>query len=168
MKKQLGTTLIESMIALLVISIGLLGIAALQITSMSQNSSALNHSQAVWLAYNMSDRIRANMVDLAQFNDYTGIDTEYITANSGDCTTTACATSGDMKDADASEWKTMIEALPGGRGLVFTSADSGLIITVMWDDEGTGTNLTGCSDDPSIDDLTCFSMAVAPPIVALP
>ena len=69
---QQGVTLVESMIALLVISIGLLGIASLQITAMSQNASSLNHSQAVWYAYNMSDRIRANK---GVFANYDGIDT---------------------------------------------------------------------------------------------
>ena len=50
-KIQKGVTLIEAMIALLVISVGLLGIASLQITAMSQNTSALNHNKAVWIAY---------------------------------------------------------------------------------------------------------------------
>ena len=40
-KSQQGISLIESMIALLVVSIGLLGIAALQITAMNQNASSL-------------------------------------------------------------------------------------------------------------------------------
>ena len=57
-RQQHGVSLVESMIALLVISIGLLGIAALQVTSISQNSSAFHHSQAVWAAYDMSDRIQ--------------------------------------------------------------------------------------------------------------
>ena len=58
--KQSGVTLIESMIALLVISVGLLGIAGLQIHALKQNSSAYWHTQAVLAAYNMADRIRAN------------------------------------------------------------------------------------------------------------
>ena len=57
------------MVALLVISIGLLGIAALQITAMNQNPSSLNHSQAVWIAYNMSDRIRANLPEFANYDE---------------------------------------------------------------------------------------------------
>jgi type IV pilus assembly protein PilV len=46
-KIQRGVTLVEAMIALLVISVGLLGIASLQITAVSQNASALNHNKAV-------------------------------------------------------------------------------------------------------------------------
>ena len=70
---QQGITLVEAMIALLVISVGLLGIASLQLTAMNQNTSSLNHSQAVWYAYNMSDRIRANM---DEYDNYDGIDTD--------------------------------------------------------------------------------------------
>jgi len=83
--QQRGVSLIESMIALLVISIGLLGIAALQITAMKQNTSALNHSQAVWIGYNIADRIRANF---GEFDQYAGIDTN--SSYTQDCSTSAC------------------------------------------------------------------------------
>ena len=66
-RRQRGLTLIESMVALLVISIGLLGIAALQLSAMQQNATALNHSQAVWINYNMADRIRANPNQFASY-----------------------------------------------------------------------------------------------------
>jgi len=151
--RQQGLSLIESMIALLVVSIGLLGIAALQITAMSQNTSALNHSQAVWIAYNMSDRIRAN---LTVFNAYDGIDTSG--SYSGDCIASACTT-GQMVTADASEWSQLIANLPAGRGQVTSNAD-GLLVTVMWDDDGTGATGTGCGGNPNTD-LTCYTLAVA-------
>ena len=149
-RKQRGLSLIESMIALVVISIGLLGIAALQITAMSQNSSALNHSQAVWLAYNMSDRIRANN---SEFLNYDGIDTNI--GYSGDCIVSACSTA-QMLQADAAEWATMVQSLPGGRGMITSNAD-GLLVTILWDDEGTGNvNSTDC-----INDVACYTLAVA-------
>lgn len=150
--QQQGLTLIESMIALLVISIGLLGIAALQITAMNQNTSALNHSQAVWIAYNMSDRIRANM---PEFDNYDGIDTSG--SYTGNCTA-VCAPDG-MREADAAEWSQLVSALPGGRGMITSNAD-GLLITVMWDDDGTGATGTGCGGNPQVD-LTCYTLAVA-------
>ncbi|MDJ0778515.1 MAG: type IV pilus modification protein PilV [Gammaproteobacteria bacterium] len=149
---QRGLSLIESMVALLVISIGLLGIAALQITAMNQNASSLNHSQAVWIAYNMSDRIRAN---LPEFNNYDGIDTT--TGYTGDCSTT-CSPDG-MRLADAAEWTQLIQNLPSGRGQITSNAD-GLLITVMWDDDGTGATGTGCGGNPDVD-LTCYTLAVA-------
>jgi len=151
---QRGVTLVEAMIALLVISVGLLGIASLQLTAMNQNASSLHNSQAVWMAYNMSDRIRAN---LGQFNTYNGADTASVTAQ--DCETSGCNTA-EMVNADIADWKTMVENLPGGRGIISSNAD-GLLISVMWDDNGTGATLTGCDpDEPA--DLTCYTLAVAP------
>ena len=151
--RQKGVSLVESMIALLVISIGLLGIAALQITAMSQNSSALNHSQAVWIAYNISDRIRAND---SQFANYSGIDTS--TAYSQDCMSSACTTA-QMLTADAEDLSDMVSVLPGGRSII-TNNGADLIVTVLWDDEGTGATGTNCGNDPSVD-LTCFTVALA-------
>jgi type IV pilus assembly protein PilV len=159
-KIQQGVTLIEAMIALIVISVGLLGIASLQITAMSQNASSLNHSQAVWFAYNMSDRIRANTAN--QFNNYTGIDTN--TGYAQDCMTLNCS-DAQMLVADAADWETMIQTLPAGRGIITSTPDAQLgtvlQVTVMWDDDGTGATGTGCSGNPTVD-LTCYTLTVAP------
>ena len=152
-RNQQGVTLVEAMIALLVISIGLLGIASLQLTAMNQNASSLNHSQAVWYANNMSDRIRAN---ITEFDNYNGIDTSNGYAQ--DCNSAACNT-GQMVTADAADWAAMITSLPAGRGIIGSNAD-GLLVTVMWDDDGTGATGTGCSNDSSVD-LTCYTLAVA-------
>lgn len=152
-RTQQGVTLVEAMIALLVISIGLLGIASLQLTAMTQNASSLNHSQAVWYANNMSDRIRANVTE---FNNYDGIDTSNGYAQ--DCVAGPCSTT-EMITADAADWTTMMGNLPGGRGIVASNAD-GLLVTVMWDDEGTGATGTNCGSDPSVD-LTCYTLTVA-------
>jgi type IV pilus assembly protein PilV len=151
--KQQGVSLIESMIALLVISVGLLGIAALQITSMSQNSSALNHSQAVWIAYNISDRVRAND---SQFAGYSGIDTG-VDTDSQNCMSSAC-TNAQMLTADAEDLRNMVSNLPAGRGIITNNAD-GLVISIMWDDEGTGATGTNCGSNPDVD-LTCYAVAL--------
>ena len=151
---QRGVSLIESMIALLVISIGLLGIAALQITAMGQNTSALHHSQAVWIAYNMSDRIRAN---INQFSNYNGIDTN--NSYTQDCMSAACS-SAQMLTADAADWSAMVSSLPTGRGIIATPVTANeLNVTVMWDDEGAGGTGTGCGYDPAVD-LTCYTLVV--------
>ena len=148
-RKQRGLTLVESMIALLVISVGLLGIAALQITSMKQNASALNHSRAVWIGYDMADRIRAN---IGQFARYAGIDTN--TAYSENCTG-GCNTI-QMVTSDAEEWSAQMQNLPAGRGMITGNANR-LVIAVMWDDEGTGATGTGC-DPTNSNDLTCYTV----------
>lgn len=150
--QQRGVTVIESMIALLVISVGLLGIAALQLTSMKQNNTALQNSKAVWIGYTMADRIRANV---GEFENYAGIDTD--TGYDRDCDANEC-TSAQMIIADADAWETAVGDLPSGRGLITGDATE-LVITVMWDDEGTGATGTGCTNDPDVD-LTCYRITM--------
>ena len=150
--RQQGVSLIESMVALLVISIGLLGIASLQITAMKQNAVALNHSQAVWIAYNMADRIRSN---ISEFPTYADIDTAK--TYSQDCVGASC-NNIQMVTADAADWKVQVENLPAGRGLVTGDATE-LVVSVMWDDEGTGATGTGCGNDPAVD-LTCYTVTL--------
>jgi len=146
--------MIESLVALVVISIGLLGIAALQLTAMQQNSSALHQSKAVWAGYTMADRILANNI---RFADYSGIDTN--ASYSQDCMNSPC-TNDQLVTADAAEWTDTVRNLPGGRGQVTGNANQ-LVIMVMWDDEGTGASGTGCSGNAQVD-LTCYSVTLLP------
>ena len=150
---QRGVSLVESMIALLVISVGLLGIAALQITAMKQNSSALNHSQAVWVGYNMADRIRANH---DQFDRYAGIDTNK--AYTQDCSNGPC-NAQQMVTSDAVDWSTIVQNLPAGRGMIISPVANALVVAVMWDDEGTGATGTNCGNNPEVD-LTCYTVTL--------
>lgn len=55
-----GISLVESLVALVVMSVGMLGIASLYITSLQTGRSALIRSQAVTLVNDMAERIRAN------------------------------------------------------------------------------------------------------------
>ncbi len=55
-----GFTLVETLVAVLVLSIGLLGIAALQLSSLRSNSTATQRTQATFLAHDIIDRMRAN------------------------------------------------------------------------------------------------------------
>jgi type IV pilus assembly protein PilV len=59
-RRQRGITLVESLVALLVLSVGMLGIAALFVSSVRYNRTALLRTQAINLVSDMSDRIRAN------------------------------------------------------------------------------------------------------------
>ena len=58
-----GFSMIEVLVAVLVLAIGLLGVAAIQTTALKNNNSALQRSQATMLAYFMMDAMRANPED---------------------------------------------------------------------------------------------------------
>ena len=57
---QRGFSMLEVMVAILVVAIGLLGLAGLMNAGLRNNQSSSAQSQAVWLAYDMLDRLRAD------------------------------------------------------------------------------------------------------------
>jgi len=59
-KRQTGMGLIEIMVAVLVLALGLLGLAALQARALQQNQSSLQRSQAVMLSYSIIDSLRTD------------------------------------------------------------------------------------------------------------
>jgi len=68
MSPQRGFTMIEVLVALVVLSIGLLGAAKLQVLAVRYNSQSFLRGQAVVLAYDMADRMRANPTAVAAGN----------------------------------------------------------------------------------------------------
>ena len=71
MKKTHGFTLLEVLLATVIVSVGMLTAASLQLKALRQNNSNFVRSQAIILAYDMADRIRANKIGAA---NYDGVD----------------------------------------------------------------------------------------------
>lgn len=117
-----GFTMIEVLVTVLVLSIGLLGLAGLQATSLRNNHSAYLRSQATVLAYDIADRMRANRSSAGAGNYVIGLGDD---APSG----TAIAAT------DLSDWKAALaQLLPAGDGAIAIAADDTVTITVQWDD----------------------------------
>ena len=76
-----GVGLIEVLIALLVLSVGLMGAAGLQVMASRSNHSAFQRSQMTFLAQGMADRMQANPVGVWA-GDYNG---SYPSATTEDC-----------------------------------------------------------------------------------
>lgn len=140
---QSGFSLLEVLISLVILAVGLLGIAGLQATGLKQNHSAYMRSQATQLTYDIADRMRSNQVALAS----------YIIANSNTalsintpCTTPAGCNANSMAGRDLYEWNLAIsDALPLGIGTIAAS-DLSYTITINWDDNRSGAT---DADDPS-------------------
>lgn len=131
MNKNNGFTLIEVLIAMVVLAIGLLGLAGLQATSLRNNQSAYNRSQATQLAYDIADRMRANVAGKTTYT--TGTATTTAT-----CLTTAGCTKEEMAENDLKEWNdAIIATLPSGTGTITISAGI-YTITINWDDNRDG------------------------------
>ncbi len=60
MKRHQGVSLLEIMIAVLVLSIGILGMATLQLQALKSNQSALTRTEATQFGYMITDMMRAN------------------------------------------------------------------------------------------------------------
>ena len=57
---QQGLSLIEVLVSVLILAIGLLGAAAIQLNALKYTDSSTMNTQASFIAYDMMDRIRAN------------------------------------------------------------------------------------------------------------
>ena len=102
-----GFTLVEMLVALVVLSVGMLGIAGLFTVSLRSGGSAIQRMQAVNLAADMADRIRANRRAGTAYTaaaTATGTDKNCIGASAVVCTT------ADMAATDIYVWKKAITA----------------------------------------------------------
>ena len=111
--------MLEVLISIMIISIGLLGLAGLQTLSLKGSQSAYYRSVATQLAYDMSDRMRGNLNGVySQAYNRTGINTDYSTAVPTCNQTTGCS-AGQLAQNDAKEWQDLVAALlPSGQGIV--------------------------------------------------
>jgi type IV pilus assembly protein PilV len=153
MNKNSGFTLIEVLIAALILSVGLLGLAGLQAASIKNNLSAYNRSQATQLAYDMADRMRANKN--ASLDPATGNVIEagaYLTATMALATAKAqesCAavtgcSGAQMAENDLFQWNAALTGtLPSGTGTITVVAATRVFtITVNWDDNASDPNFS--------------------------
>jgi type IV pilus assembly protein PilV len=142
-KTNRGITLIESMVALVIISIGMLGIAGLYLSSLQAGRSANLRIQAVNLATEMADRIRANREGKAAYVLAAGTLPTAVA-----CSASAC-TPAQLAQSDQNIWITALRAaLPGSTagGGSITYTDNPLPnpdryeITVTWREAGSDTD----------------------------
>lgn len=131
MNKNTGFTLIEVLIAMLVLAVGLLGLAALQASSLRNAQSAYNRSLATELAYDLADRMRANIPGIVTY--ITGPATQIV-----NCENTLGCTSAQMAQNDLYKWNLAVNTtLPSGTPSVTVAANV-YTITVSWDDNHDG------------------------------
>lgn len=132
-----GFTLMEVLIAVLVLAVGLLGMAGLQTQALRYNHSAYLRSQAVQLTYDMADRLRANLPAFANADyEYGTYDCAVgnLPADPG-CIQTAPngCTSAQLAQYDFRLWnQTIRDQLPGGCGLVTQPTADLAEISVSW------------------------------------
>lgn len=128
-RRQRGFTLIEILVAAVLLTGGLIGLASLQASGTRLNNSAYLRTQASILAYDIADRMRANRAAVV-LNSY---DIALTDATPGAASSVA--------NIDLIQWRGALDYyLPAGNGAIATDAgidpDAPLraTITVEWND----------------------------------
>ena len=137
--RQDGVTLIEVLVTVLVLAIGGLGIASMQLAGLKYTNGAYARTQSVILANDMIDRIRSNR-DEALDDGYSIPTFGAAIGNPKDCNRDICL-AAELADHDRSRWLTEVaRALPSGQGTVVLIDQSGasgvtnnqFVITLRW------------------------------------
>ena len=165
-KPQTGSSLIEVLISLVVVSIGLLGVAGMQATSMRFNHSAHSKMVANTMAIDMADRIRANPT--ANYS-YDSSDSGNQPSATSSCGTTGC-TPNQLAQTDLFYWSrplvsTDATILPGGRAVI-SAASSTVSIKILWREQHfSNMALSNCgiadrdNDGTDDSDTACYELS---------
>lgn len=133
---QSGLSMIEVLVTILVVSFGLMALAGLMLNGLRASTTANLRSVAVQQAYNMVDRMRANMKGVR--SGY--YDTIAFTAGQSCAVCTAGCSAEARADADVCEWNVDNERLlPLGQGTASRAAAGDVfVLTISWDDSRSG------------------------------
>lgn len=118
---QQGATMIEVLVAVVVLSIGLLGLAGLQSVGLTHNQSANFRSTATMMSYSILDSMRANRIEArnGSYNVALGA---------------AIPSGTTVHEQDMSLWLSELSLrLPSGTGAISVNGNT-VTITVQWDD----------------------------------
>lgn len=155
-----GFSLLEVLIALVILSVGLLGVAGLMSTTLKSNDSAYMRTQATQLAYNMIDRMRANLTATNALAYSVPMPTAAATATTNVCTAGSCDPT-TLAAYDIGQWEyDLAKNLPQGRGSMTSAYLNGAVnvtVTVLWNDSRAADSLqhTGAPT------ATTFSLSIA-------
>lgn len=169
-RAQQGFTLIEVAVALIVLAVGLLGIAGMQSSGMQNTLKSHHRAVAMMQAQDIADRIRANISGMRAKAYTNAIPTS---APSPSCMTSgATCTPAQLAATDLYNWDTANKAsLPAAESKIECTdinaatatvyeAGTSCTITVRWDGDRTGATGTGCTTAAT--DLTCLRMRIMP------
>lgn len=90
-RRQLGFGMIEVLVTLVILTVGLLGLASLQLTGLKGINNSLSRTTATMIAAEMAERIRANPSG-NNLGSYNSLDTDNVTSSPG-CISSSCSSS---------------------------------------------------------------------------
>jgi len=150
-----GFSLIEVLVSVLIMAVGILGVAGMQVLSLQQNRNALLRDQALQAGNDILDRMRANPL-----STYSPVLIDAIPASNVNCVDNSCDRN-EMAEFDIAQWKCRLNpidaggavyavcagfnittaSMPGGKGSI---SKTGLLyeITVEWTRDQSGNTST--------------------------
>jgi len=124
LKRMIGASLLEVLVAILILSLAALANAGLQIAGIRANSSAKYRSIAAAHINDMADRMRANRSGLSYFNLVKGIPAS--DPQSGCSAVATPCNAAQMAQHDFYEWTTALsKALPEGQAAICLDTQTG-------------------------------------------
>ncbi|OYY73386.1 MAG: type IV pilus modification protein PilV [Gammaproteobacteria bacterium 28-57-27] len=146
--RQNGFSILEALIAVLVLSIGLLGVAALQASALRNNQSALERSLAVMQSYSIFDAMRANVAAMRTGNYNMGL-------------TCTPPSGGTLAQNDRRQWLIDVQAAlndSSACGSIACTPAGVCTVSVQWDDSRGGVlTSTGTTSGSTTETVTTVS-----------
>lgn len=137
-----GATLIEILVSILVLGLGVLGMAGLQARALKGNQSAMQRTQAVLVSYYILDAMRVDRNSAKSLNYNTG--SLGVDGNIGPICNPAAVTGTSLADNNLIHWIQSLKTTIGKTGDITTcgailcDADGVCHIQVRWDDSRAG------------------------------
>jgi type IV pilus assembly protein PilV len=137
LKQQSGLGLIEVLVAVLVLGIGILGVASTQVVSLQMTSQSQSRSQAVLLAEDMLDRVRANPGNPANYALAVGA---AVGADGGACDTSFVPANATVAANDIAAWENNLACLLPAAQRTIEVAGNTVTITIDWNQQDPAMN----------------------------
>lgn len=130
--RQAGLGLIEILITILIIGIGVLGVASTQVVSLQMNGQSQSRSQAVLLAEDLFERIRANPATPANYALAEGAAQG---GENGDCDTSFVPGGATVAESDIQSWDNSLSCLlPRAQREIVVNGNT-VTVTIDWDQD---------------------------------
>jgi type IV pilus assembly protein PilV len=138
--EQSGFSLLEVLVALLILSVGLLGLAGLQGRGLHDNNQALIRSRAVQCAEDILDRMRSNRTNAVGYEINLGTPDLDTRLDRGDLESALSGYAGIVR-TDLVEWKNnLANSLPEGDGSIQVDATLTTVV-IRWTENNAAQDL---------------------------
>ena len=118
---QSGFSLLESLVAIVVMTLGILGILGVQMRTLTDTQAGVRRGQAIRLIEDLGERLESSPDVLNNLSAYNVALTDALPTDTSDCCTSTACNPADLAACDIRQWRLRVNgALPGAKMAVFT------------------------------------------------